>query len=253
MSRILSASSLLYHTVHPFTQYSIPQTFSLRRSRRIINASANGVCICESSHNKAQAPTNFRISMAIDRYVTPGEKVGKRGDFKPGHGVVEHNDSLIATLVGKLMEDPGSKDSPKPTIRVSSFKYDDGAPPLPATGSRVTAKVVKVNPRAAHAEIIVVDGKPLKELFKGTIRQQDVRQTEIDRVEIYKCFAPGDVVLAQVISLGDRHSYFLKTSENDLGVIYAKSSAGVPMVPISWQEMKCPATNAKEFRKVAKQ
>lgn len=27
---------------------------------------------------------------------------------------------------------------------------------------------------------------------------------------------------------------------------------GVPMVPVSWTEMQCPQTLAKEFRKVAK-
>ena len=28
--------------------------------------------------------------------------------------------------------------------------------------------------------------------------------------------------------------------------------AGVPMVPVSWQEMRCPKTRAVERRKVAK-
>lgn len=29
-------------------------------------------------------------------------------------------------------------------------------------------------------------------------------------------------------------------------------SAGVPMVPVGWQEMQCPKTYIKEMRKVAK-
>lgn len=29
-------------------------------------------------------------------------------------------------------------------------------------------------------------------------------------------------------------------------------AAGVPMVPLSWQEMQCPTTKAVENRKVAK-
>ena len=29
-------------------------------------------------------------------------------------------------------------------------------------------------------------------------------------------------------------------------------SAGVPMVPVSWQEMRCPKTRAVEKRKVTK-
>ena len=42
------------------------------------------------------------------------------------------------------------------------------------------------------------------------------------------------------------------TARNELGVVYARSVAGAPMVPISWQEMQCPRTQAIENRKVAK-
>lgn len=194
-----------------------------------------------------------KSTMSVDRIVTPGEKVGDTDKFAIGHGVCEYNGALIATLVGKLVQDARTEEEEKPRLRVASFKYTDGVAPLPDIGSMVTAKIVKVTPRAAHLEIIVVDKQPLRELFKGMIRQQDVRQSEIDKVEIYKCFAPGDVVLAEIISLGDRHHYFLSTAKNELGVIYAKSRAGVPMVPINWQEMQCPATKVREFRKVAKQ
>lgn len=191
-------------------------------------------------------------NMASIRIVTPGEKVGDKADFEAGHGVYVRNDELVATLVGQLHQEARSG-TKKAQLRVSSIKYKEGEAPLPKIGSRATVKVVKVTPRAAHVEIIVIDNRPLKEIFKGMIRQQDVRQTEVDKVEIYKCFAPGDVVLAQVISLGDRLAYFLSTAQNDLGVVYARSRAGVPMIPVNWHEMQCPATKAKEFRKVAKQ
>uniref|UniRef100_I3M874 Exosome component 1 n=4 Tax=Marmotini TaxID=337730 RepID=I3M874_ICTTR len=73
------------------------------------------------------------------------------------------------------------------------------------------------------------------------------------KVEIYKSFRPGDIVLAKVISLGDAQSnYLLTTAENELGVVVAHSESGVQMVPISWCEMQCPKTHTKEFRKVAR-
>lgn len=106
------------------------------------------------------------------------------------------------------------------------------------------------------------------------------------QVELYSCFRPGDLVRAEVISLGDSRSYYLSTAKNDLGVVYAKSlsgerhaiaqsikrcnsdklrcfsslrtgydircCAGVPMIPLSWQEMQCPETKVVEKRKVAK-
>ena len=46
------------------------------------------------------------------------------------------------------------------------------------------------------------------------------------QVEIYFSFRPGDLVRAQVVSLGDSRSYFLSTAGNDCGVVYAKSTSG---------------------------
>jgi exosome complex RNA-binding protein Csl4 len=60
--------------------------------------------------------------------------------------------------------------------------------------------VTKVNPRAATVKIVCVDDVPLGNDFPGLIRQLDVRQTQVDEVEIYKCFRPGDIVRAEVVS-----------------------------------------------------
>lgn len=151
-------------------------------------------------------------------------------------------------------------------------------------------------------DILCVGPKPVRQRYSGVIRVQDVRATEIDKVQVQASFRPGDVVRAEVLSLGDARSYHLTTAKNQLGVVYAKSvaggcaaapclpacaggqptraaplnlglpagpaspsggcnarrppplpsPAGVPMVPISWQEMQCPHTRAVENRKVAK-
>jgi exosome complex component CSL4 len=79
-----------------------------------------------------------------------------------------------------------------------------------------------------------------------------VRATERDKVKIYTSFRPGDIIRAQVISLGDARSYYLSTAQNELGVIFAKSIAGETMIPVSWQEMQCPKTKVIEYRKCAK-
>lgn len=147
--------------------------------------------------------------------------------------------------------------------------------------------------------ITVVDGVPLPagEEFTGVIRTQDVRATEKDKVKIGDCFRGGDVVKGLVvccffvcgtreneltdrifrdvvqISLGDARSYYITTSRNDLGVIFATSEAGETsfhlvgatetssnhtctaggtMEPVSWQEMRCPKTGKLEKRKCAK-
>lgn len=46
------------------------------------------------------------------------------------------------------------------------------------------------------------------------------------QVQVQASFRPGDVVRAEVLSLGDARSYHLTTAKNELGVVYAKSVAG---------------------------
>ncbi|KAM0905154.1 hypothetical protein ACQ4PT_017585 [Festuca glaucescens] len=57
-------------------------------------------------------------------------------------------------------------------------------------------------------------------------RQQDVRATEIDKVDMYQSYRPGDIVRALVLSLGDARAYYLSTAKNELGVVSAQSIAG---------------------------
>lgn len=199
--------------------------------------------------------------MDKDRIVTPGEKVADLGLFTAGYGihVDETEGALIATIVGRLQTRQKTGDNSKPSsssTTTTEVLIDPMKPPaaVPFIGGAVVGRVTRVTPRAAHVEIVSVDGRGITtESFKGMVRQQDVRQTEIDKVDIYKCFVPGDLVRADVISLGDRNSYYLSTAKNELGVTYARSKAGVQMVPINWQEMQCPTTKMKEYRKVAKQ
>ena len=62
---------------------------------------------------------------------------------------------------------------------------------VPERGSVVAALVTKVNPRFASCRILTIGPTPVKETFSGIIRVQDVRATEVDKVEIYKSFRPG--------------------------------------------------------------
>ncbi|WMV25814.1 hypothetical protein MTR67_019199 [Solanum verrucosum] len=112
--------------------------------------------------------------------------------------------------------------------------------------------VTKVMARTASADIVCVDSKSVREKFTGIIRQQDVRATEIDKVDMHLSFRPGDIIRALVLSLGDARAYYLSTAKNELGVVSAESAAGGTMVPISWTEMQCPLTGQVEPRKVAK-
>lgn len=117
-----------------------------------------------------------------------------------------------------------------------------------------------VNQRFAKCQIICIGENLLNRPLRGILRKEDVRATDIDRVEMYKNFRPNDIILAKVIPQIELNTYSLSTAENELGVVLAvarglastSNHIPVPMVPISWSEMQCPNTNVKEPRKVAK-
>lgn len=159
---------------------------------------------------------------------------------------------------------------------------------LPKEGDIVLARVTRISLQRANVEILAVEGNPvpidsgigsngagkvapgggsgaatfsvsqassdLGETFRGIIRSQDVRATERDRVKVIEAFKPGDIVRAQILSLGDGTNYYLTTARNDLGVVFARSDSGAGglMYATDWQTMTSPSTGISEKRKCAK-
>ncbi|RKP08900.1 hypothetical protein THASP1DRAFT_15006 [Thamnocephalis sphaerospora] len=187
--------------------------------------------------------------MSSSAIVTPGQRLGREHQYRTGPGTYVRNSVIHASIVGTREIHSAAEEGELPTISVTRGREQTT---LPQVDSIVTGKVLRVNPRFATVAIMAVGPTACRDEFQGIIRVQDVRATEKDKVKIYHCFRPGDVVRAQVISLGDARSYYLSTAQNELGVIFARSVAGVPMIPISWQEMQCTKTKTVELRKCAK-
>ena len=110
----------------------------------------------------------------------------------------------------------------------------------------------RIASRMATVDILCVNSTPLSESCSGMIRREDVREFQLDKVQIHTSFRPGDIVLARVISLGDARAYLLSTASPELGVVSAVSAEAATMVPVSWEEMECPLTKQRELRKVAR-
>uniref|UniRef100_A0A3Q3F4H6 Exosome component 1 n=1 Tax=Labrus bergylta TaxID=56723 RepID=A0A3Q3F4H6_9LABR len=169
--------------------------------------------------------------MSPMKLCVPGDKLCSVEDCIPGTGVYVRHGCIYSSLAGYVLRKNEGEELP-----VISVVRETETQLLPDVGAIVTCKVTSINPRFAKVHILYVGSTPLKDRFRGTIS-----------------FRPGDIVLAKVISLGDVQSnYLLTTAENELGVVVAHSEAGAQMVPISWCEMQCPRTHAKEFRKVAR-
>ncbi|CRL01700.1 CLUMA_CG014916, isoform A [Clunio marinus] len=173
----------------------------------------------------------------------------------PGNGTYERLGYIYSSLAG-IVE---TKTEDKNTI--ISVVTSGNKTNLPIVGDVVTARVEIVNQRFAKCSVICIGDMLLNRPLRGILRKEDVRATDIDRVEMYKNYRPNDIILAKIIPQIEIHTYSLSTAENELGVVIASARGlatssntyiPVPMVPISWSEMQCPNTLVKEPRKVAK-
>ncbi|KAF2287508.1 hypothetical protein GH714_001033 [Hevea brasiliensis] len=210
-----------------------------------------------STYEEEEQQTELGIMQEEPEMVTPGVVLGKAAEVKPGKGayVAPYRNTEIlyvySSLAGvrRTLSPPPDSPDQRPIVEIIGHKAQ-GAVPEP--GSVVIARVTKVMAKMASADIMCVGPKSVQEKFTGIIRQQDVRATEIDKVDMHLSFRPGDIVRALVLSLGDARAYYLSTAKNELGVVSAESTAGATMVPISWTEMQCSLTGQIEQRKVAK-
>ncbi|XP_055371077.1 exosome complex component CSL4 [Condylostylus longicornis] len=181
----------------------------------------------------------------------PGQRLGTVDENTiAGQGAYERNGSIYSTLLGTVHVREDGK------IKYIEVKGHKGKTIVPVPGDIVTARVMQVNQRYAKCEITCVGDYILEKFYKGIIRREDVRAREKDKIELYKCYRPGDIILARVLPQTELVNYQLSTAENELGVVVAVvKEAGPyapPMVPVSWTEMQCPDTLIKEPRKVAK-
>jgi len=186
--------------------------------------------------------------MAESRICIPGQRLCSASDGnESGAGTFVMNGFIYSSLAGYLTRSTNKEGLSLVEVKTT---LDQGV--IPYVGCIVTAKVTRVTPRFCRASMLAVNNTLLREPFSGILRKEDVRAKEKDQVQMHKCFRPGDIILARVLSLGDALSYVLTTAENELGVVVATSEAGSQLIPISWCEMQCPKTFAKEFRKVAR-
>eukprot|EP00929_Paragymnodinium_shiwhaense_P057418 TRINITY_DN28737_c0_g2_i1.p1 TRINITY_DN28737_c0_g2~~TRINITY_DN28737_c0_g2_i1.p1 ORF type:complete len:197 (+),score=57.14 TRINITY_DN28737_c0_g2_i1:78-668(+) len=182
------------------------------------------------------------------RIAAPGQHLGSAEELLAGRGTYAEDGGLYASLCGEVQEGEGSTLEVVPNSGVG-----DVGCVVPEVGATVVCHVVRMSQEQAQCVIAAVDDVPLVEKFRGVIRKQDVRFLEVDKLSLTECFRVGDFVRAQVLSQGDARSYILSTALHDgLGVIFAQSTAGYPLAPVSWQYMKCTKTGGMERRKVAK-
>jgi exosome complex component CSL4 len=196
-------------------------------------------------------------------WVCPGDAIARDGEAGAGT-YVDHAGVVRASVCGAVATTTAAADGSaaaaaaadggRSTTMVYAVRRRAGDPVVPRVDDVVYGRVTRVQEKAAHVEILAVNGRsPTGGGFMGVVRKQDVRAFEIDKVELDLCFRSGDVVRAKVLSLGDARSFYLTTASDELGVVQAvHSESGEVMLPISWTEFQDPVTGEVEDRKVAR-
>ena len=181
--------------------------------------------------------------------VLPGQTLGRvSANIIPGEGVIIKGNRYLCVLKGAAHLGP--KDSND--TQIVSVRRDSQRTAGIQLNDTVLARVIKIKQDTVFVNIVCVNGHPISIELEGVIKRRDVREKEVDKIQMQNCFIPGDIVKAVVASYGDSRRIQLKTHEDAHGVVFARAEdSGQLMFPISPTEMICPMTKVKENRKVA--
>jgi exosome complex component CSL4 len=111
------------------------------------------------------------------RYCIHGERLCNLEEGSPGSSTYTRHGYIFSSLVGCL-----TKTSENSALPVISVMRETESQLLPDVGAIVTCKVSSINSHFAKVHILYVGSTPLKNSFRETIRKEDVRATEKDKV-----------------------------------------------------------------------
>ncbi|EEY68604.1 uncharacterized protein PITG_17723 [Phytophthora infestans T30-4] len=132
--------------------------------------------------------------------------------LKAGTGTYVRDNVIFASIYGKWRV---SQD----VVEVTRANKTVASAQVLRLGDIVICRVVKITSRQVMVDILCVGETVLKEVFPGTIRLEDVRNHDIDKLVMDEVFSPGMLVKATVLSFGDTRSYYLSTAKPGLGVV----------------------------------
>ncbi|KAG7389029.1 Exosome complex component CSL4 [Phytophthora boehmeriae] len=143
----------------------------------------------------------------------PGQRLATAdGKLKAGGGTYARDGAIFASIFGKWKISEN-------TVEVTRANKTVGSAQVLRLGDVVICRVVKITSRQVMVDILCVGETVLKEAFPGTIRLEDVRNHDIDKLVMEEVFSPNMLVKAAVLSFGDTRSYFLSTAKPGLGVV----------------------------------
>ncbi|GLE04066.1 hypothetical protein PINS_up012977 [Pythium insidiosum] len=146
-------------------------------------------------------------------FAVPGQRLAAaQPSVRAGSGTYVRDGAIYASIAGHWCIESNE-------VRVTRASRPIGSSQVLRLGDIVVCKITKVSTRQVLVDILCVRDTVLQEPFPGTIRLEDVRNHDIDKLVLEDIFSPGMLVKAAVLSFGDTRSYFLSTAKAGLGII----------------------------------
>uniref|UniRef100_M4B8D7 Exosome complex component N-terminal domain-containing protein n=1 Tax=Hyaloperonospora arabidopsidis (strain Emoy2) TaxID=559515 RepID=M4B8D7_HYAAE len=150
----------------------------------------------------------MNVAVPGQRLVTAAEK-----KLTAGKGAYERDGAIFASICGQWSVSQN-------VVEVTRANKTVASALVLRLGDIVIGRVTKLTTRQVMVDILCVNKETVfHEPFPGTIRLEDVRSHDIDKLVIEEVFLPDVLVKAVVLSFGDTRSYFLSTAKPGLGVV----------------------------------
>jgi exosome complex component CSL4 len=173
-------------------------------------------------------------------FVVPGDNLGVIEEFSSGSGTYVEDGNIYSQMIGCTLLDLLNR-------QVSVYSIIPKVN-FPQVGSIVNGFVVDVKSKNAVLRIFQIGDKTLSGFFKGMLHISAVSRGYVDNM--FNVCRVGDIVTAKVISTKNR-SFFLSTSEKDLGVVYALCSRCGNKLSTKNRLLNCSNCGNLERRKIS--
>ena len=187
-------------------------------------------------------------------FVLPGDFLcNVDSSVQIGRGTFIENGEIKSSSVGRLelrdLENqkvlvsvtPREQKFSQPEERISQLSIHD----------LVLCRVTKIQDTGARVEIMAINDVPSRLKLEGVIKKDNMVPPGTQLGSVESVCAPGDLLIAKVLSLNESLTILLTIEAADLGVIISRSRNFNIMSPTSSNRVRSPSSNREISKKLA--
>ena len=181
--------------------------------------------------------------------VKPGQNICKNTPtIIIGAGLFQEADYIKSSKLGKI-EITNTQDGIQLMIRGLKLKRDHIEKTNKLNiGDSIIGRVIKINEFWAKIMLISINNNPVSHDYLATIKRENMRNIDIDSIEVEHLLSPNDIIIAKIKSLNESKNILLSIEDSFLGVLFSYSENKNQLIPISKERMQSPISK-KEYRK----